>query len=421
MKGLKAYFAVLILLLLVVCSFAEDSQEDQDEDYDQDYEQHYADQYEHHYEHLYDSPFDHQYQQADQKNDQQQQAKSVLDALKESESTSLLSKLLSESEYAPIVDFLQSGSNFTIFAPNRDAIQDHLYRVVGGDKGMISALLQYHIVNGTYKASTLNDTILFPPTLLNSSKYVRLPNNGSQVVGLLKNSSTLMVNYGLGTAHVVKADMEVRNGVVHVIDRVMWIPQNISAMVWEAGLESGIGYSLNRANLTAEVERMEGATVFMPIDEAFSEFAATHAANHSSNATSANNSTARLSLNDTATLTQILKYHILSSPHNSTARLPYYSSSLKNGTYVTSQGGNITVEVRDDGNVRLRDGANNTANIVRFDVLTSNGVVHFIDRVLVPPVGSGQGGAGQRSAGAILSVTTAVCMGLFMMAFSALL
>jgi uncharacterized surface protein with fasciclin (FAS1) repeats len=46
----------------------------------------------------------------------------------------------------------------------------------------------------------------------------------------------------------------------------------------------------------------------------------------------------------------------------------------------TVQGGTFTV----DANLAITDGSGRIANIVATDVLASNGVIHVIDKVLLP-------------------------------------
>jgi len=71
-------------------------------------------------------------------------------------------------------------------------------------------------------------------------------------------------------------------------------------------------------------------------------------------------------------LTQVLTYHVVSGK--------VLSSDLKNGEKVmTLEGNNVTVKL-DGGGVMINDAKVKTA-----DVMASNGVVHIIDKVLLPP------------------------------------
>ncbi|MEM6597869.1 MAG: fasciclin domain-containing protein, partial [Cyanobacteria bacterium P01_C01_bin.69] len=70
-------------------------------------------------------------------------------------------------------------------------------------------------------------------------------------------------------------------------------------------------------------------------------------------------------------LTQILTYHVVSG------EVP--SSAVETGLVPTVEGASLDV-VADGSGVTV-----NGANVVATDVMTSNGVIHVIDAVLVPP------------------------------------
>jgi uncharacterized surface protein with fasciclin (FAS1) repeats len=75
--------------------------------------------------------------------------------------------------------------------------------------------------------------------------------------------------------------------------------------------------------------------------------------------------------NQTA-LTQVLTYHVVSGK--------VLSTDLKNGEKVkTLEGDNVTVKL-DGSGVMVND-----AKVIKADVMASNGVVHIIDKVLLPP------------------------------------
>jgi uncharacterized surface protein with fasciclin (FAS1) repeats len=77
-------------------------------------------------------------------------------------------------------------------------------------------------------------------------------------------------------------------------------------------------------------------------------------------------------MNDIETLTEVLTYHVAAGE--------YMAADVVNMTSIhTLQGGNLTVEVTDEG--VMVGGANVTAT----NILCSNGVIHVIDAVLMPP------------------------------------
>jgi len=119
--------------------------------------------------------------------------------------------------------------------------------------------------------------------------------------------------------------------------------------------------ALDAAGLTETLAGEGPFTVFAPTDAAFEA------------AFEALGVSAEDLLADTDTLTSVLLYHV--------AEGAVLSSDLEDGqTITTLNGADITVSVSDEG-VML----NGVANVVLADVTASNGVIHAIDAVLLPP------------------------------------
>lgn len=70
-------------------------------------------------------------------------------------------------------------------------------------------------------------------------------------------------------------------------------------------------------------------------------------------------------------LVNILQYHVVSANA--------HSSSLESGDVPTLNGDSVSIVVSDDG-VEVND-----AMVVKADVIASNGIIHVIDTVLLPP------------------------------------
>jgi uncharacterized surface protein with fasciclin (FAS1) repeats len=116
--------------------------------------------------------------------------------------------------------------------------------------------------------------------------------------------------------------------------------------------------------IVAALEGTGALTVFAPTNAAFDAFLSDMAM------------TPTTLFADTELLNTVLRYHIVTGANDAAA------ISALNGQSLTSlQGEPITITVTEDGGVVL----NGVANVVTADVATSNGVVHVIDAVLVPP------------------------------------
>ena len=108
-------------------------------------------------------------------------------------------------------------------------------------------------------------------------------------------------------------------------------------------------------------------TVFAPTNEAFAD------------ALDALGLTAEELLADTETLTSILTYHVLDETVTSG---DLAAAGTEDITVTTLNGEDLTVIVGDDGTVSFAD---QSATVITADIEASNGVIHVIDAVLLPP------------------------------------
>ena len=85
-----------------------------------------------------------------------------------------------------------------------------------------------------------------------------------------------------------------------------------------------------------------------------------------------------------ATLTKVLTYHVV--PGRLTASDLDRLIAKGNGTaeLTTASGGKLWVMKNGDRNITIKDEAGAVADISIYDVMQSNGVIHSVDRVLMP-------------------------------------
>ncbi|KAI4157481.1 MAG: hypothetical protein L6R39_000666 [Caloplaca ligustica] len=252
---------------------------------------------------------------------------------------------------------LGSATNITILAPSNDAFAKFMESpaaaaLAANDTAAIQALLTYHVLNGTYPASAVTQTPAFIPTLLNNSAYANV--TGCQVVEAVRQGDNVVFYSGLlSNSSVETADQNFTGGVVHIIDTVLTIPQNVSSTAIAAGL-SGVAGALTRANLVDTVDSLKDVTIFAPNNSAFQAIGSA------------------LPNLTTSQLASILQYHVV----NGTVA---YSSTLMDGASVPAlSGGDLKITIV-DGDVFV-----NSAKVLIPDVLVANGVVHVIDNVLNP-------------------------------------
>ena len=133
-------------------------------------------------------------------------------------------------------------------------------------------------------------------------------------------------------------------------------PKDIIDTAVAAGSFTTLAKLLTDAGL---VETLKGAgpfTVFAPTDEAFAKVPAETLASLAA---------------DKALLTKVLTYHVVAGK--------VMAADIKPGDVATVAGPNIALSVA-DGKVMV-----NAATVTTADVVASNGVIHIIDQVLLPP------------------------------------
>jgi len=247
---------------------------------------------------------------------------------------------------------LGSAKNITILAPNNAALAGIANSSLASNSAAVAALLSYHVLNGTYASTAVSNTSAFIPTLLNDKAYSNV--TGGQVVqALLAHNNVSIISGLLQNSTVTQADINFTGGTVHVINKVLTIPTNVSDTLVNSKLTAAYG-ALNATNLLGAVNGLKDVTIFAPSNAAFSNIGSI------------------LANASTDTLVKTLQYHVISGPK------ALYSTSLSNTTVKTLEGAELTVRII-NGSVFI-----NGAKVITPDVLIAGGVVHVIDQILNP-------------------------------------
>ncbi|MCK3683588.1 fasciclin domain-containing protein [Maribellus sp. YY47] len=258
--------------------------------------------------------------------------------------------LLQAAQKAGLANFLSTEKNLTVFAPT-DAAFASLLSDLGLsslddiDNATLASILTYHVVSGMAYSNTLSSGVL-----------QSLNNNSPDQKPL-----SLMVNVGtdvmINNAKVTAADVMASNGIIHVIDKVLLPPSVVDIAMYSADFSSLVS-AVVKADLAETLSGEGPFTVFAPTNNAFAElFAALGIM-----------SLDEVSMDD---LTSILTYHVVGDN--------VLSTELSAGM-VEALSGEI-FDVTTDGGVML----NGNIKVTATDIQGSNGVVHVIDAVLVPP------------------------------------
>lgn len=132
-----------------------------------------------------------------------------------------------------------------------------------------------------------------------------------------------------------------------------------------AGDFTTLATALEAANLVETLKGPGPFTVFAPTDEAFDALP--------------EGTLDELLADPTGDLAEILKYHVIEGEVMAADVLEMDGQSV-----ATVQGAELTIEV-DGEQVTLVDNSGNRVNVVSTDVDASNGVIHVLDGVLMPP------------------------------------
>jgi uncharacterized surface protein with fasciclin (FAS1) repeats len=232
----------------------------------------------------------------------------------------------------------------------------------------LAQILKYHVVAGA--AAFSGD--------LSDGQMIETA-QGESVTVSLSGGVFIQDKTDVGAA-VAPADIAASNGVVHVIDKVL-LPQealdalmptpNIVELAMDTEFLSLLVGALVQADAgLVDLLQTDGPfTVFAPTDTAFAALLDALGDNY--------NSLADFDTpEEKALLAQILKYHVV-------AGAAAFSGDLSDGQMIeTAQGESVTVNLT--GGVFIQDKTDVDAAVAPADIAASNGVVHVIDKVLLP-------------------------------------
>ncbi len=293
-------------------------------------------------------------------------------------SVDMLSTLLDaiDTADAGIAETLLSEGAFTVFAPSNDAFTDLFDQLEDFDtladfdeaeeKQLLALILQYHVIadNEAFSSNLTDGTVL---TTLQTEE-----------LNIIVDGSVFVQDKTDELAEVIGADNDASNGVVHIVDKIV-LPQaaldvlfpkpSLVELVMDTEELSLLEEAVIKANLVDALNGEGPFTVFAPTNAAIEELFTL--------------------LGDTFTsfddfdnflelqiLEQILLYHVVPANLNLSDLTPGPVNTLLE---------NEMLEIVVDGNTFvLGDASDINANIITPDQEASNGVVHLIDKILIP-------------------------------------
>jgi len=254
---------------------------------------------------------------------------------------------LSAANLVPALNDL--SKTYTVFAPTNDAFSALLKKLGVGLKDLsaetLSPILLYHVVNGYVSSSAV--TAGYVPTL--SSAFGKSLSLQLSVAGGVKLNNSI---------NVIATDVVATNGIIHVIDGVL-IPQNVVEMAQQNPMFSTLVLAVVKADLASTLAKAGPYTIFAPTNDAF-------------NALFKALGVSGVDALSKEALTPILLSHVVSgnvqSGNLASGMVSTLNASKSLNVLVSSAG--VTI----DGSVK----------VVIADVQGNNGVIHVIDKVIVP-------------------------------------
>ena len=250
---------------------------------------------------------------------------------------------------AGLVDTLSTGGPFTVFAPTDAAfakVPKATLDALAANPAQLKAVLLYHVVPGTVKAADV--------VKLTSAKTLE----GRSVAIKVADGSVYV-----DKAKVTTPDVMASNGVIHVIDSVL-IPtaapaapaKNIVQTAIAAGQFKTLASLLTKAGLAGTLQGTGPFTVFAPTDAAFAKVP---------------KATLAALGKDKAKLRAVLLYHVVKGKVTAAQAMKLHSAKTLNGK---------SVSIRVSAGKVLVGGA----TVTKADIMASNGVIHVVNKVLIP-------------------------------------
>lgn len=262
---------------------------------------------------------------------------------------------------ADLAKTLQGAGPYTVFAPTNAAFTAFLkttpYATINDvPTAALTQILLNHVVSGNVKSTDL------------TTGYIKtLAKGGASTTNALSMYVDLSSGVKLnGVAKVITPNIVASNGVIHSVDAVIGLPTIVDHAVANPNFSTLVA-ALTYNPASGFATTLSGTanspfTVFAPTNTAFAAFLT-------------ETGYSGLAAIPRAVLEKTLKYHVVTGAN-------VQASQLTNDQVIaTFSGQNVTVKFTP---TRLLDVSNRNSNIIATDVQCSNGIIHVLDKVLLP-------------------------------------
>lgn len=261
-----------------------------------------------------------------------------------------LSTLAQAIQTSDLLNTLDEEGPYTVFAPSDEAFANYTGYTVDQlllekNRKTLNRILEYHTLSGKVKSTDLQNG--------QSAATVQ----GEKVI--IQTENGIKVN----DANVTTADLEADNGVVHIIDKVL-VPlsmqeKTIAQLAIADDRLSTLVEALKAADLVKTLQGKGPFTVFAPTNEAFA-------------ALPEGTVEALLEPENKEILASLLSYHVVTNS--------LMAEDLSAGTNLISVQGEPLKIAATERNTSVAG-----ATVISPDIKASNGIVHVVNTVMIPP------------------------------------
>ena len=262
-------------------------------------------------------------------------------------------------------DVLNGSGDYTLYAPNNSAFISFLMR--GGYSSLdevpteiLKKLLLNHVMAGQIRYRDFKSG--YYPTAASSDVNDR-------PLSMYINQVNMRVTLN-GSSRIVQGNVNASNGVIHAVNALIPIPSLVTFVMADTNLYN-LGLALTRNDLTVDFPSILSTengsspapfTFFAPNNTAFVDLLNELELE-------------RLSSIDEPTLNLTLNHHVVVETNA-------LSTDLSDNLTLNTLGGKITANV--SGGATLTDGNERVSNIIALDIQANNGVLHIVDKVILP-------------------------------------
>ena len=291
----------------------------------------------------------------------------ILDIIESNQNYSYLADALQKTGLYTSFDGSNANDSYTLYAPNNTAFANFLS--TEGFSSLDDVPLD--VLEKVLLNHVMVDMIRYRDFETGYYKTAAQYINGNSMNNLSMHIEQVNMRVTLnGESRITQGNVYATNGIIHAIDKVIPIPSIVTFAKADRNL-TNLLTALTRSDLTVDFASILSTnvgtspapfTVFAPTDQAFIDLLVELGVQS-------------LSGIDEPTLKATLTYHVIGEAN-------VYSTDLSDNLQLNTLGGPITANM--SLGATLTDANSRVSNIIAVDIQANNGVIHVIDKVILP-------------------------------------